>query len=95
MHDAYDPVTHDAYDSVFFHWSSFPSIVENACYRCAEKVLMSSKDRLFHHVHTLSAVIASNEPRDHERLHCHALLDAGYPQTSLHQGDFDQMDMIH
>ena len=54
--------------SVFSQWTLSPFTVDLVEYRCAEQFMMASKARLFGDDLTLSAIVATDDPREHKRL---------------------------
>ena len=54
--------------SVFSQWTLSPFTVDLVEYNCAEQFMMASKARLFGNNTALSAIIASDDPREQKRL---------------------------
>ena len=54
--------------SVFSQWTPSPFIVDMVEYNCAEQFMMASKARLFGDDTALSAILASDDPREQKRL---------------------------
>ena len=54
--------------SVFPQWTLSPFTVDLVEYSCAEQFMMASKARLFGNDTTLSAILATDDPREHKRL---------------------------
>ena len=54
--------------SVFSQWTPSPFIVDLVEYDCAEQFMMASKSRLFGDDTALSAILASDDPREQKRL---------------------------
>ena len=57
--------------SVFSQWTLSPFTVDLAEYNCAEQFMMASKARLFGDDTALSAILASDDPREKKRLGRH------------------------
>ena len=53
--------------SVFSQWTLSPFTVDLVEYSCAEQFMMASKARLFGDDSTLSAILATDDPREHKR----------------------------
>ena len=54
--------------SAFSQWTPSPFAVDLVEYNCAEQIMMASKFRLFGDYTTLSAILASDDPREKKRL---------------------------
>ena len=54
--------------SVFSQWTLSPFTVDLVEYSCAEQFMMASKARLFGDGSTLSAILATEDPREHKRV---------------------------
>ena len=54
--------------SAFSQWTQSPFTKDLVEYNCAEQFMMASKARLFGDVTALSAILASNDPREQKRL---------------------------
>ena len=54
--------------SAFSQWTLSPFTVDLVDYNCAEQFMMPSKARLFGDDTALSAILASNDPREQKRL---------------------------
>ena len=54
--------------SIFSQWTPSPFTVDLVNYTCAEQFTMASKARLFGDDSTRSAILASDDPREHKRL---------------------------
>ena len=54
--------------SVFSQWTLSPFTVDLVKYNCAEQFMMASKVRLFSNDTALSAILASDDPREQKRL---------------------------
>ena len=79
-YDAYDPsLTYISDDVVLFwhppsafsQWTPSPFVVDLVEYNCAEQFMMASKARLFGDDMALSAILASDDPREQKRLGRH------------------------
>ena len=57
--------------SVFSQWTPLPFTVDLVEYNCAEQFMMASKARLFGDDTALSAILASDDPREETRLGRH------------------------
>ena len=57
--------------AVFSQWMLSPFTVDLVEYNCAEQFMMASKARLFGDVTALSAILASDDPREQKRLGRH------------------------
>ena len=57
--------------SVFSQWTLSPFTVDLVEYNCAEQFMMASKARLFGDDTALSAILASDDPREQKRLGRH------------------------
>lgn len=62
-------------DKMLLFWAGWPSqwtpakfTVDGIEYNCCEQFLMAAKARLFNDIETLSAIMASTEPREHKAL---------------------------
>ena len=56
--------------SVFSQWTLSPFTVNLVEYSCPEQFMMASKARLFRDDSTLSAILATDDSREHKRLGC-------------------------
>ena len=54
--------------SVFSQWAPSPFTVDLVEYNCAEQFMMASKAHMFADDSTLSAILATDDPREHKRL---------------------------
>ena len=54
--------------STFSQWTQSPFTKDLVEYNCAEQFMMASKARLFGDVTALSAILASNDPREQKRI---------------------------
>ena len=53
--------------SVFSQWTLSPCTLDSVEYSCAEQFMMASKARLFGDNSTFSAILATDDPREHKR----------------------------